>query len=325
MEIKKIAIITSGGDSPGMNAAIRSVVRSATFNDIECIGFFRGYQGIIENEYTTLNLRSVSMILGQGGTLLKSARSLDFHKPEIRKIAFKNLNELGINALIVIGGNGSITGASIFSKEFDFPTIGIPASIDNDIYGTENTIGFHTALETIVQSIDKIRDTARSHNRLFFVEVMGRHNGNLALYSGLASGACHIILPEIEFSIDDLVNRLKEGKKLKKSSSIVIVAEGNTYGPSYKIAQDLSKVYSEYESKVTILGHLQRGGSPTSTDRILASRMGYAAVNALLTNKLNTVVGIVKNRIIYNDMQLILNNENEFDHQLYKINEIISR
>ena len=225
----------------------------------------------------------------------------------------------------MIGGNGSITGASIFSKEFYFPTIGIPASIDNDIYGTENTIGFHTALETIVQSIDKIRDTARSHNRLFFVEVMGRHNGNLALYSGLASGACHIILPEIEFSIDDLVNRLKEGKKLKKSSSIVIVAEGNTYGPSYKIAQDLSKVYSEYESKVTILGHLQRGGSPTSTDRILASRMGFAAVNALITNKLNTVVGIVKNRIIYNDMQLILNNENEFDHQLYKINEIISR
>lgn len=325
MEIKKIAIITSGGDSPGMNAAIRSVVRSATFNDIECVGFYRGYQGIIENEYTPLNLRSVSMILGQGGTLLKSARSLDFHKPEIRKIAFENLKTLGINALIVIGGNGSITGASIFSKEFYFPTIGIPASIDNDIYGTENTIGFHTALETIVQSIDKIRDTARSHNRLFFVEVMGRHNGNLALYSGLASGACHIILPEIEFSIDDLVNRLKEGKKLKKSSSIVIVAEGNTYGPSYKIAQDLSKVYSEYESKVTILGHLQRGGSPTSTDRILASRMGFAAVNALITNKLNTVVGIVKNRIIYNDMQLILNNENEFDHQLYKINEIISR
>ena len=325
MGVKKIAIITSGGDSPGMNAAIRSVVRSAVFHDVECYGFYRGYQGIIENDYIELKLRSVSKILGLGGTLLKSARSEDFHNPEIRKSAYQHLKNLDIDGLVVIGGNGSLTGASIFSKEFDLPVIGIPASIDNDVCGTDNSIGFHTALETIVDSVDKIRDTARSHNRLFFVEVMGRNSGNLALHSSVATGACYAIIPEKEFTIQGLAERLIEGKKLNKTSSIVIVAEGNKFGPSYKIAHALESVYSEYETKVTILGHLQRGGTPTSGDRILASRLGMAAVDGLLNGNTNKVVGIVKNEIVYNDIDLVIDNDNHIDENLYNLNNIISR
>ena len=244
--MKKIAIITSGGDSPGMNAAIRSVVRTAIFHNIECFGFYRGYQGIIENEYKKLEIRSVSKILGMGGTLLKSARSLDFHKEDVRRDAFENLKSLSIDAWVVIGGNGSLTGASIFSDQFNFPVVGIPASIDNDVFGSDHSIGFHTSLDTIVDSVDKIRDTARSHNRLFFVEVMGRDSGNLALNSSVASGACYVIIPEKEFTIKGLAKRLEEGNKLKKTSSIVIVAEGNTYGPSYKIAQDLSALTKRF-------------------------------------------------------------------------------
>ena len=211
--MKRIAIITSGGDSPGMNAAVRSVVRTAIFHNIECFGFYRGYQGIIENEYKKLEIRSVSKILGMGGTLLKSARSLDFHKPEVREKAYTNLKSLSIDALVVIGGNGSLTGASVFADQFDFPVIGIPASIDNDVFGSDHSIGFHTSLETIVDSVDKIRDTARSHNRLFFVEVMGRDSGNLALHSSVASGACYVIIPEKEFTIEGLAKRLEEGNK----------------------------------------------------------------------------------------------------------------
>ena len=304
--MKKIAIITSGGDSPGMNAAIRSVVRTAIFHNIECFGFYRGYQGIIENEYKKLEIRSVSKILGMGGTLLKSARSLDFHKEDVRRDAFENLKSLSIDALVVIGGNGSLTGASIFSDQFNFPVVGIPASIDNDVFGSDHSIGFHTSLDTIVDSVDKIRDTARSHNRLFFVEVMGRDSGNLALNSSVASGACYVIIPEKEFTIKGLAKRLEEGNKLKKTSSIVIVAEGNTYGPSYKIAQDLSDIYSEYETKVTILGHLQRGGSPSSADRILASKLGKAAVDALLNGEKNKMVGVIKNEIVLNELKTVI-------------------
>ena len=215
--IKKIGIITSGGDSPGMNAALRSVVRSANFHSLNCIGFFRGYQGIIENDFKLLEMRSVSNILELGGTILRSMRSLDFHNAAIREKAYDNLKSHNIDALIVIGGNGSITGANVFSKQFDFPCIGIPASIDNDIHGTDYSIGFQTALQTIVESVDKIRDTARSHNRLFFVEVMGRDNGNLALYSAIASGACFVIIPEKDFEINNLAERLKFGKSVSKS------------------------------------------------------------------------------------------------------------
>lgn len=308
-----------------MNAAIRSVVRSSIYYNVECYGFFRGFQGIIENDYRKLEMRSVSKILGLGGTKLKTARSMDFHDPKIRENAYQNLKNLEIDALVVIGGNGSLTGANVFSKQFDFPCVGVPASIDNDIYGTDNSIGFHTALQTIVETIDKIRDTARSHNRLFFVEVMGRHNGNLALHSSLATGACYVIIPEKEFQISDLADRLKEGKVLKKTSSIVIVAEGNTYGPSYKIADDLIKVYSDYETKVSILGHLQRGGSPTAEDRIIASRLGNAAVKTLLESKSNHMVGLIKNEIVLTPLQKVVENNNNINEDLYKLNEIISR
>lgn len=323
--MKRIAIITSGGDSPGMNAAIRSVVRTAIFHDIECFGFYRGYQGVIENDYIRLEIRSVSKILGMGGTLLKSARSLDFHKPEIREKAFANLKALSIDALIVIGGNGSLTGASIFSDQFDFPVIGIPASIDNDVYGSDHSIGFHTSLDTIIDSVDKIRDTARSHNRLFFVEVMGRDSGNLALHSSVASGACYVIIPEKDFTIKGLANRLEEGNKLNKTSSIVIVAEGNKYGPSYKIAEDLSNIYSEYETKVTILGHLQRGGSPSCSDRILASKLGKASIDALLDGEKHKMVGVIKNEIVLSDLKTVIDNKNGIDESLFYLNEIISR
>ena len=308
-----------------MNAALRSVVRSANYHGIECVGFYRGYQGIIENDFKPLEMRSVSNILELGGTVLKTARSLDFHKAEVREKAYINLKLQNIDALVVIGGNGSITGASVFSKQFDFPCVGIPASIDNDIYGTDYSIGFQTALQTIVESVDKIRDTARSHNRLFFVEVMGRDNGNLALYSAIASGACFVIIPEKEFEINNLAERLKTGKSMSKSSSVVIVAEGNNYGPSYKIAEDLTEVFDEYESKVTILGHLQRGGSPVVMDRLIASRLGLSAVQALMSENYGNMVGIIKNETVLIPMQDVVDKQKKINEDLYKLNKIISR
>ena len=323
--IKNIGIITSGGDSPGMNAALRSVVRSANFHSLNCIGFYRGYQGIIENDFKLLKMRSVSNILELGGTILRSMRSLDFHNAKIREKAYENLVSHNIDALVVIGGNGSITGANVFSQQFDFPCIGIPASIDNDIYGTDYSIGFQTALQTIVESVDKIRDTARSHNRLFFVEVMGRDNGNLALYSAIASGACFVIIPEKDFEINNLAERLKFGISVSKSSSVVIVAEGNNYGTSYKIADDLSEIFDEYESKVTILGHLQRGGSPVVMDRLIASRLGLSAVQALVSKNYNQMVGIIKNELVLTPIEDVVRKEKKINTDLYKLNKIISR
>ncbi len=323
--IKNIGIITSGGDSPGMNAALRSVVRSANFHSLNCVGFYRGYQGIIENDFKLLKMRSVSNILELGGTILRSMRSLDFHNAKIREKAYENLVSHNIDALVVIGGNGSITGANVFSQQFDFPCIGIPASIDNDIYGTDYSIGFQTALQTIVESVDKIRDTARSHNRLFFVEVMGRDNGNLALYSAIASGACFVIIPEKDFEINNLAERLKFGISVSKSSSVVIVAEGNNYGTSYKIADDLSEIFDEYESKVTILGHLQRGGSPVVMDRLIASRLGLSAVQALVSKNYNHMVGIIKNELVLTPIEDVVRKEKKINTDLYKLNKIISR
>ncbi len=323
--IKNIGIITSGGDSPGMNAALRSVVRSANFHSLNCVGFYRGYQGIIENDFKLLKMRSVSNILELGGTILRSIRSLDFHNAKIREKAYENLVSHNIDALVVIGGNGSITGANVFSQQFDFPCIGIPASIDNDIYGTDYSIGFQTALQTIVESVDKIRDTARSHNRLFFVEVMGRDNGNLALYSAIASGACFVIIPEKDFEINNLAERLKFGISVSKSSSVVIVAEGNNYGTSYKIADDLSEIFDEYESKVTILGHLQRGGSPVVMDRLIASRLGLSAVQALVSKNYNQMVGIIKNELVLTPIEEVVKKEKKINTDLYKLNKIISR
>ena len=270
-------------------------------------------------------MRSVSNILGIGGTFLHSARSSDFMHKNIRKVAYKNLEANEIDALIVIGGNGSLTGASVFSQEFNIPVIGIPASIDNDVFGTDYSVGYNTALETIVESVDKIRDTANSHNRLFFIEVMGRNSGNLALNASLASGACFVILPEKEFQLVDLIKRLEDNKNRNKQSSIVIVAEGNNYGPSYKIADDLNKVYSAYESKVTILGHIQRGGKPCSNDRILASQLGMAAIESLKLAKHNTLVGLVNNTIVNTPISEVINATNQISNNLYRLNKIISR
>ena len=308
-----------------MNAALRSVVRSANYYGIECFGFYRGYHGLIENDFKPLEMRSVSNILELGGTVLRTARSLDFHKAEFREKAYHNLKLQNIDALVVIGGNGSITGANVFAKQFNFPCVGIPASIDNDIYGTDFSIGFQTALQTIVESVDKIRDTARSHNRLFFVEVMGRDNGNLALYSAIASGACFVIIPEKGFEINNLAERLKTGKSMSKSSSVVIVAEGNNYGPSYKIAEDLSEVFDEYESKVTVLGRLQRGGSPVVMDRLIASRLGLTAVQALMSKNYANMVGIIKNKTVLVSMQDVVDKQKNINEDLYKLNKIISR
>lgn len=322
--VSKIAVLTSGGDSPGMNAAIRSLVRSAKFNNFEVVGIHKGFQGLIDGSFSYLDMRSVSNILGKGGTFLRSARSTDFFDSKFRKLAFENLQKNSIDALVVIGGNGSLTGASIFSSEFSVPVLGIPASIDNDIFGTDYSIGYDTALETIVESVDKIRDTANSHNRLFFIEVMGRKSGNLALNASLASGACYVILPEKDFQLVELVKRLDENKKSNKQSSIVIVAEGNSYGPSYKIAEDLSAVYSDYESKVTILGHIQRGGKPSSFDRILASQLGMAAIESIKQKKFNTIVGLVNNSLKNTSLSRVINATNELSESLYKLNKIIS-
>lgn len=295
----KIGVLTSGGDAPGMNAAIRAVVRTCVYRNIEVEGIFQGYQGMIEGDFKKLNERSVARILGRGGTILKSSRSKEFMTPEGRKKAHENLRKHGVNALITIGGNGTFTGAHVFYEEFGIPVMGIPGSIDNDLYGTDHCIGFDTATNTVVDAVDKIRDTATSHNRLFFVEVMGRNSGFIALKAGIATGAIAIVLPEDEMSIDDLVETLRASEESGKSSSIVLVAEGSKSGGAYEIARQVTEKYSEYETRVSVLGHLQRGGAPSCYDRVISSRMGVAAVEGLLEGRKDVMIGIVNDRETY--------------------------
>jgi 6-phosphofructokinase 1 len=295
----KIGVLTSGGDAPGMNAAIRAVVRTCVYRNIDVYGIFQGYQGMIEGDFKKLNERSVARILGRGGTILKSSRSKDFMTKEGRKTAYENLQKHGVNTLITIGGNGTFTGAHVFYEEFGIPVMGVPGSIDNDLYGTDHCIGFDTATNTVVDAVDKIRDTATSHNRLFFVEVMGRNSGFIALKAGIATGAIAIVLPEDEMSIDDLVQTLRASEDSGKSSSIVIVAEGSKSGGAYEIAQKVTEKYSEYETRVSVLGHLQRGGSPSCYDRVMASRMGVAAVEGLLEGRKDVMIGIINDRETY--------------------------
>lgn len=296
---RKIGVLTSGGDSPGMNAAIRAVVRTAVFHNLEIEGVFQGYDGLIRGDFKRLNVRSVAKILGRGGTILKSARSEEFMSFEGRKTAYTNLKANGIDALITIGGNGTFMGAHIFYEEFGVPVIGIPGTIDNDLYGTDNTIGFDTATNTVVEAVDKIRDTANSHNRLFFVEVMGRDAGFIALKAGIATGAIAVLLPEVEQSIDALVAILERGAESNKTSSIVIVAEGDANGGAYEVARKVNEKYAQYETRVTVLGHIQRGGSPSAADRVLASRMGVAAVEGILAGYRDMAVGIVNDQVHY--------------------------
>lgn len=295
--IKNIAVLTSGGDAPGMNACIRAVIRTGIYHGKNMFGVMQGYQGLINNQINPMDARSVSNILHLGGTVLKTARCLEFKEEEGMEKAFKNLQEKEIDGLIVIGGDGTFTGAQRFGKKFGVKVIGIPGTIDNDLYGSDFTLGYDTAVNTIIEAIDKIRDTADSHDRLFFIEVMGRDSGCIALRSAIASGAEAVLLPEKETSLKELITKLKSGVSTKKSSSIVIVSEGNKYGGAYDIAKAVKRKFTYYDTKVTILGHLQRGGSPSGFDRILGSRLGFAAVNHLLNGATMQMVGLRGNEI----------------------------
>lgn len=322
--MKRIGVLTSGGDSPGMNAAIRAVVRACVYNNIECVGIFKGYDGLIQGDFKKLNVRSVAKILGKGGTILKSARSEEFRTVEGRAQAFDHIQKNKLDGLIAIGGNGTFTGAHIFQQEHDFPIIGIPGTIDNDLYGSDNTIGYDTATNTVVEAIDKIRDTANSHNRLFFVEVMGRDAGFIALRAGIASGAIAVMLPEEEQSIEDLINVLNKGKESNKTSSIVIVAEGETNGGAYEVAQKVKEKYNEYETRVTVLGHIQRGGAPSAWDRVLASRLGVAAVEGLIMGKKDVMVGLINDKETYTDLHLAINQKFHLNKEELRIAKILS-
>ncbi|MDN5627594.1 MAG: 6-phosphofructokinase [Weeksellaceae bacterium] len=322
--IKSIAVLTSGGDAPGMNAALRAVVRTANHFNITCYGIREGYNGLIAGDVTKMGARSVKNIINQGGTILKSARSKEFMTPEGRKKAYEQCQKLGIDALVCIGGDGSFTGAKIFNEEFGIKVIGVPGTIDNDIFGTDNTIGYDTALNTAMDAIDKIRDTATSHNRVFFVEVMGRDAGFIALNSGIATGALDILIPERKDSIHDLFENFRTAEKVGKSSSVVVVAEGEELGSIYDIAKATKEEFPNFDIRVTILGHIQRGGSPSCADRVLASNLGYGAVTGLMEGKNKVMVGMQGNKITYTPIEEAIKKHNEIDKKLLHIAEILA-
>lgn len=324
-KIKKIAVMTSGGDAPGMNAAIRSVVRACAYYRTECVGIYRGYQGMIESDMTSLTARSVNNIIHKGGTILKSARSKEFRTKEGRKKAYENLKENNIDALVVIGGDGSFTGGVVFNNEYNFPIIGIPGTIDNDIFGTTHTLGYDTALNTAVDAIDKIRDTASSHNRLFFVEVMGRDAGFIALNAGVGAGAEEILIPEEDLGLERLLESLKKSKRAGKSSSIVVVSEGDKIGKNvFELADYVEENLEDYEVRVSVLGHMQRGGTPSCFDRVLASRMGVKAVELLIDGKTNLMVGLQNNEIQTIDLEKAIKGQNEINKELLRVSDIMT-
>jgi len=322
--ISKIGVFTSGGDAPGMNAAIRATIRAAIYYNKEVYGIMRGYEGMIDNEIVKLGARSVSNILQRGGTILKTARSEMFRTKEGREKAFQNLKKTGIDSLVAIGGDGTFTGLHKFYEEFNIPSICIPGTIDNDIAGTDYTIGFDTATNTAVEAIDRIRDTALSHNRLFFIEVMGRNSGYIAINSGIAGGAVAIIIPEEVTSFDDLYSLLEQGGKTNKKSSLVVIAEGSKIGGANELARMVAERSSYFDIKVTILGHLQRGGAPTYFDRVLASKMGVAAVEGLIAGKSDAMVGIRDNKMVYNNFDTIMTQRHEIDAEALRISKILS-
>jgi 6-phosphofructokinase 1 len=322
--IKSIAVLTSGGDAPGMNAAIRAVVRTAVFYNKKVFGIYRGYDGLIAGDMAELNARSVKNIINQGGTILKSARSAKFMTEAGRAEAAEQLKKHNIDALVVIGGNGSFTGAHIFHEEFGIPVIGIPGTIDNDLFGTDVTIGYDTASNTVVNCVDKIRDTASSHNRLFIVEVMGRDSGFIALNAAVSTGALDVILPEENKTFHELFEELERGASNKKTSNIIIAAEGNKLGSSFDLAAKIKEKFNQFDIKVTILGHLQRGGSPTNVDRILASKLGVAAVEALLNERTDVMVGIVDSKLTYTFLQQAILNKAQIDFELLRISKILA-
>lgn len=324
--MKKVAVLTSGGDSPGMNAAIRAIVRTTDFYKITCVGAYRGFRGLVEADFKELNARSVKNLINRGGTFLKSARCEIFRTQEGREKAFKNLQDQNIDGLIIIGGDGSLMGGSVFSKEFNFPVVGIPSTIDNDVGGTDFSIGYDTALNTVIECIDKIRDTASSHNRLFLVEVMGRDSGAIALNAGIGGGAGIILIPEHKENRKFLVDALLKSKQSGKASNIVVVAEGAEPG---KNILDLEKFIEtnlkEYETRVTVLGHIQRGGAPSCYDRVLASRMGVAAVDSLVGKNKDVMIGIVRGSITLVPLSEIGKQKQEVDRELIRVADIISR
>ncbi|MCH7401894.1 6-phosphofructokinase [Belliella kenyensis] len=322
--IKKIGVLTSGGDAPGMNAAIRAVVRAGFYYNLEMYGIYRGYEGMINDEIKKLETKNIAHVLERGGTFLKSARSAEFRTAEGRQKAYDNLKKHGIDALVVIGGDGSLTGAHLFFQEFGIPAIGLPGTIDNDLSGTDSTIGFDTACNTAIQAIDKIRDTATSHDRLFFVEVMGRDAGFIAINAGIGSAAAATLIPEKKMPIERLVERLKARKKAMKQSNIVIVAEGGKSGGAAEIAEKIKKQLPSYDIKVTILGHLQRGGSPSSFDRVLASKLGVAAVEGLMQGKYDVMAGVINNKIVYTPITKAIVDDKEVDEDDFRIAKILS-
>ena len=325
MKVKKIAVLTSGGDSPGMNTALRAVVRTCAYKNIDCVGVSRGYQGLINDDIKTLKTRSVRGIINRGGTMLYSARSDEFRTKEGREKAFSNIKKHGIDGLVVIGGDGSFTGGLIFQKEFGIPVLGIPGTIDNDLYGTSHTLGYDTALNTVMDAIDKIRDTAISHDRLFFVEVMGRDAGHIALNSGIAIGAQEILIPEQNMGIEGLINSLKDSKKNGKTSSIVVVAEGDKTGKNvFDLARQVEEEFPKYEIRVSVLGHMQRGGSPSCFDRVLGTKMGVRAVESLIDGDSGKMIGIDNGKIVSTSLKKAIKGETKIDPELIRVSRIMN-
>ena len=323
--IKKIGVLTSGGDAPGMNAAIRSVARTCAYHKIECVGIYRGYEGMIDGDFKVLDARSVNHIINKGGTFLKSARSDRFRTKEGRKEAYNQLKKHKIDALVLIGGDGTFTGGMVFNEEFNFPVIGIPGTIDNDIVGTNFTLGYDTALNTVVEAIDKIRDTASSHKRLFFVEVMGRDVGHIALNAGVGSGAEEILVPEEDLGLDRLLESLEKSKHTGKSSSIVVVAEGDKTGKNvFELRDYVEENLDGYDVRVSVLGHMQRGGSPSCFDRVLASKMGVKAVESLMEGKNNVMVGTINNKLELYPIDKAVKGHSKIDTELLRVSDIMS-
>lgn len=323
-KVTKIGVLTSGGDSPGMNAAIRAVVRTGIYNGLEVYGVMRGYSGMIDDDIFRMESKSVANIIQRGGTILKCARSVEFREPAGRQKAYDNLKKRGIDGLVVIGGDGTFKGAQKFSNEFDIPCIGLPGTIDKDIAGTDFTIGFDTAVNTAVEAIDKIRDTADAHDRLFVVEVMGRDAGYIALHSGIATGAENILIPETKTNIDELIASLSEKEKRRKLVNLVVVAEGDEFGGGNEIARIVKRRLPNIDTRVCILGHIQRGGSPTCLDRLIASRMGFHAVESLLQGRFNVMVGIVNNKLNYTPLDHAVKAKQKLSNQWLKIVKILA-
>ncbi len=324
MKVSRIGVLTSGGDSPGMNAAIRAVVRTGIYHKLEVFGIMRGYQGLIEDDIQKMESRSVANIIQRGGTILKTARCKEFFEYEGRKKAYENLKRRNINGVVIIGGDGSFRGAVKFSQEFDIPCIGVAGTIDKDIAGTDFTIGFDTAVNTAVEAIDKIRDTMDAHDRIFIIEVMGRDAGYIALHSGIATGAENILIPEYKTNIDDIVASLQETERRKKLVNLIVVAEGDDFGGANKVEEKLKEKLPHAEIRVCILGHIQRGGSPSCLDRLIASRMGYHAVECLMEGRYNVFVGILNNKMHYLPLENAVKNKGKISDEWMKILKILA-